>query len=92
MSKLPKKITWLVNNLKGDKYDDYTWKVDGEKVRSWYQFAGALKKVAGFTNLGTDWVSIFGDICSDLNIKNVGVGVMLNGVNFYVEKNKKEAA
>ena len=75
----------------GNKFDDLTFKISGEKVLSYLQFSNKLKEVCE-RNLGADWVSIFGGICCDLNKENVGVGVVLNGVNFYVEKNKKEAA
>jgi len=83
---------YIVKNLKGDKYDDYSWKVDGEKVRSWYQFTDALKKVAS-NQVGFEWNTILLSLVEDLNNSSAsGMGFPLNGKNFYVGKNKKEAA
>ena len=36
---------YIMNTFKGDKYEDLTFKVNGEKVRSWYQFVNKLKDV-----------------------------------------------
>ena len=35
----------IMETFKGDKYYDLTFKVNGEKVRSWYQFVQKLKEV-----------------------------------------------
>ena len=83
---------YIIEQLKGDRYDDYTWKVDGEEVRSWYQFADALKKVAS-NQVGFEWNTILLSLVEDLNNSSAsGMGFPLNGKNFYVGKNKKEAA
>tara|TARA_R110000823_G_scaffold260447_1_gene381329 strand:- start:86 stop:607 length:522 start_codon:yes stop_codon:yes gene_type:complete len=42
---------YIMDTFKGDKYEDLTFKVNGEKVRSWYQFVHQLKKVCN-TNDG----------------------------------------
>jgi len=36
---------YIMETFKGDKYYDLTFKVNGEKVRSWYQFVNKLKEV-----------------------------------------------
>jgi len=83
---------YIVKDLKGDKYDDYTWKVDGEKVRSWYQFADALKKVAS-NQVGFEWFSLLKNTVNDLNNSNTSgvafpIHVGYGGKVFQVLKNK----
>ena len=83
---------YIVKDLKGDDYDDYTWKVDGKQVRSFYDFTNQLKKVAS-NQVGFEWNTILLSLVEDLNKTSAsGMGFPLNGKNFYVAKNKKEAA
>ena len=84
----------IVNNLKGNKYDDYTWKVDGEQVRSWLQFSNQLQKVSS-NQPGFEWNTVFLSLVEDLNKSSAsGIGFPYNGKNFYVGKIKtnQEAA
>ena len=85
---------YIVKDLKGDKYDDYTFSVDGEKVRSYYQWVQQLKEVTN-DQVGFEWFSILKTTVYNLNNDNSnGVTFPLTGKVFHVSKNKtnQEAA
>jgi aldehyde:ferredoxin oxidoreductase len=85
---------YIVKDLKGDKYDDYTFSVNGEQVRSYYQWVQELKEVTN-DQVGFEWFSIFKTAVYNLNNANSnGVTFPLGGKVFHISKNKtnQEAA
>ena len=85
---------YIAKDLKGDAYDDYTWSVNGEKVRGYYQWVQQLKEVTN-DQVGFEWFSILKTTVYNLNNDNSnGVTFPLTGKVFHVSKNKtnQEAA
>ncbi len=85
---------YIAKDLKGDAYDDYTWSVNGEKVRGYYQWVQQLKEVTD-DQVGFEWFSIFKTAIYNLNNANTnGATFPLDGKVFNVSKNKtnQEAA
>jgi len=82
------RIEYIVKNLQGNKFDNYTWKVDGKEVSNYFHFAKDLQKVAS-NQPGFEWNTILLSLVEDLNNSSAsGMGFPLNGKNFYVGKNK----
>ena len=76
----------LIKILKGDKYDDYNFYINEEKVRSWYQLVNKLKVVAG-----KEWQDVLKELLWLVDANNE-VSHEIDTVKFKIVKTKKEAA
>jgi hypothetical protein len=83
----------LIKILKGDKYDDYDFYVNEEKVRSWYQLVHKLKVVTG-----KEWQDVLKELLwlvdanGEVNHEIKDNLVNSITVKFKIIKTKKEAA
>ena len=76
----------LIKILKGDKYDDYNFYINEEKVRSWYQLVNKLKDVAG-----KEWQEVTKELLWLVDA-NGFVKHEIDNVKFKILKTNQEAA